>query len=406
MIMLENIFLRVFFRIFVTLVAMGIQISTAVAQFDSESSYEVMIAVPVVNSNFFQARKKAVKMALKSALEQDLREFLGGEEFEHNQREIQRMLMKPEKYIKSYRFLEAYDDPLELVSKVKLIVVLSQDAVNNYLNQIGVTSGFGVSKQVVILINESSLISASKLHFWEAIPVSEISLTRNFVEEGIPVVGRSIIRYAIPEEMVMDAMKGDLSAASNIGLKVGADIVIVGNATSSFVTNGHIQSLKPVRVAISIKAVSSQNSTLIAAKSDFATTTENEVLKSELKAFHRAGKKITEFLIPAIQRHWEADNKEWKAGNREKEVRTVYAPNLKIRFLNFTVGRSLIWIKKTNTQTIWVIVIVTLLLAVIFFYFSRRVLTPFFIAFALAYLLDPVTDRLESLKISRTFSQF
>ena len=59
--------------------------------------------------------------------------------------------------------------------------------------------------------------------------------------------------------------------------------------------------------------------------------------------------------------------------------------------------------RERNTQTIYFIV-VGALLAVIFFYFSRRVLTPFFIAFALAYLLDPVTDRLESLKISRTFS--
>jgi len=59
--------------------------------------------------------------------------------------------------------------------------------------------------------------------------------------------------------------------------------------------------------------------------------------------------------------------------------------------------------RERNTQTICFIV-VGALLAVIFFYFSRRVLTPFFIAFALAYLLDPVTDRLESLKISRTFS--
>ena len=59
--------------------------------------------------------------------------------------------------------------------------------------------------------------------------------------------------------------------------------------------------------------------------------------------------------------------------------------------------------RERNTQTIY-FVIVGVLLAVIFFYFSRRVLTPFFIAFALAYLLDPVTDRLESLKISRTFS--
>jgi len=59
--------------------------------------------------------------------------------------------------------------------------------------------------------------------------------------------------------------------------------------------------------------------------------------------------------------------------------------------------------RERNTQTIYFIV-VGALLAVIFFYFSRRVLTPFFIAFALAYLLDPVTDRLESLTISRTFA--
>ena len=59
--------------------------------------------------------------------------------------------------------------------------------------------------------------------------------------------------------------------------------------------------------------------------------------------------------------------------------------------------------RERNTQTIY-FVVVGVLLAVIFFYFSRRVLTPFFIAFAFAYLLDPVTDRLESLKISRTFA--
>ena len=59
--------------------------------------------------------------------------------------------------------------------------------------------------------------------------------------------------------------------------------------------------------------------------------------------------------------------------------------------------------RERNTQTIY-FVVAGALLVVIFFYFSRRVLTPFFIAFALAYLLDPVTDRLESFKISRTFS--
>ena len=37
-------------------------------------------------------------------------------------------------------------------------------------------------------------------------------------------------------------------------------------------------------------------------------------------------------------------------------------------------------------------------------YFSRRVVAPFFIAFALAYLMDPLVDRLASFKLSRTLS--
>jgi hypothetical protein len=261
---------------------MEIQISTAVAQFDSESSYEVVAEVPAVKNNFIQAREKAVIVALKLALEQDLRAFLGNEEFERNQGKIQRMLRKYEKYVKSYRFLEAYDDPIKLVSQVKLEVVLFRDAVNNHLSQIGVVTWLEGEKQVIILINESSLSSDSELRFWEKMPISETSLARSFIEEGIPVVRRGFIRYAIPEETVMGAIKGDLSAAVNIGLKTGADIVIVGNATSTLVTDGQVQIKQPVRVAISIKVVSSHHSTLIAAKSDFATATGNEVLASEI----------------------------------------------------------------------------------------------------------------------------
>ncbi|KMP12259.1 hypothetical protein UZ36_01485 [Candidatus Nitromaritima sp. SCGC AAA799-C22] len=56
-----------------------------------------------------------------------------------------------------------------------------------------------------------------------------------------------------------------------------------------------------------------------------------------------------------------------------------------------------------NTRVV-ILIVIAVLAAVLFLYFSRRVLTPFFIAFALAYLLDPVTDRLESWKISRTLA--
>lgn len=50
------------------------------------------------------------------------------------------------------------------------------------------------------------------------------------------------------------------------------------------------------------------------------------------------------------------------------------------------------------------IAVTCVVLAAVLLYFSRRVVTPFLIAFALAYLLDPLADRMESLKISRTLS--
>ncbi|MEE2987920.1 MAG: AI-2E family transporter [Nitrospinota bacterium] len=61
--------------------------------------------------------------------------------------------------------------------------------------------------------------------------------------------------------------------------------------------------------------------------------------------------------------------------------------------------------QEKSRQAVILTVIVSLIFLVLL-YFSRRVVTPFVVAFALAYLLDPLADKLESFKISRTFSVF
>jgi hypothetical protein len=74
-------------------------------------------------------------------LEQSLREILGDDEFEKNWQEMHRMLKVSDKYVKSYRFLEAYDDTLELVSSVKLEVNLFQEAISRDLSRSGFSTG-------------------------------------------------------------------------------------------------------------------------------------------------------------------------------------------------------------------------------------------------------------------------
>jgi len=283
------------------------------AQFDFDTPYEVSAEVPVVKNDFAKARKKAVKIALRSSLEQSLREILGNDEFQQNWQEMQRMLKVSNKYVKSYRFLEAYDDSVELMSSVKLEVNLFQEAISKTLSRRGVVAGLEGIKQVVILINESSLSSDEESHFWEVVPISEMLLTRSFIEAGIPVISRNSLRYEISKKMVVSAIGGNISDAVNIGSKVGADIVIIGKATSSSTVGREGANAQNVRVGINVKVVSSRQLMVVAAKSDFATASEDEIFASELEAFRRAGKKMTKFLIPAIQEYWAPGSKKKEA---------------------------------------------------------------------------------------------
>ncbi len=295
------------------------QVSVSFAQLDFSSSYEVSAEVGVIGNDFVKARKKAVKVALRLALEQDLREILGNDEFERNLQEMQRVLKVYSKYVKSYRFLEAYDDLVDLKSSVKLEVNLFQDAISQTLSQNGIVVGLEDLEQVVILINESNLSSKGGSLLFETVPISEILLTRSFVEAGIPVVSRSSLRYEIPKKLILGAMDGNIAAAVEIGSQVGADIVIIGNATSSSTVGVGIANVKKVRVGLNVKAISSRQSVVVAAKSDFATASENEIVTSEIEAFRRAGKKMTEFLVPAIKKHW-------KPSYKSKEVQRPVPP--------------------------------------------------------------------------------
>ena len=72
----KKIFLKFCLVIVLMFVLLG-QVVISFAQFDFDTPYEVSAEVPVVKNNFVKARKKAVKIALTSALEQGLRGILG-----------------------------------------------------------------------------------------------------------------------------------------------------------------------------------------------------------------------------------------------------------------------------------------------------------------------------------------
>lgn len=267
--------------------------------------YEGTATVQVQGENYVVARKKAVNMALKNGLQEALKEMMGEEDFEASQRDLRKILRRASSYVKSYRFAEAHDDEFEKTSEVRLEMRFFSSAVNQALAGLGVITGPVSENKLVVLIKETSFTSAPVTSFWDIIPISETQLVKNMMEEGIEVIGREQVRELVSETTVLNAIKGDLSSARSIGLKTGADIVIVGTALSSLRGKSVEKDIKTVQANINVKVISTLESSLIAAKADFSTIKHEQALQAELEAFDIASNKLADFLIPSFHRYWE-----------------------------------------------------------------------------------------------------
>jgi hypothetical protein len=298
-------FLKRYFWIIGFLVMAQFDGRFALAQPILKDSYEGTARVAAKNENYVVARKKAVSLAMKDAMSLAFKDLMGEEEFAANQRDLNNIIRRASRYVKSYRYLQALDDLEGKAGEVVLEVRFFPGAVNQALAGMGVIAGPVSEHKVIVLMKESSFTSAPLSSFWDVVPISETQLAKNFLESGVEVIERERVRDIVPESIVLSAIKGNVEDARNIGLKAGADIVIVGTAVSKLKRNNEKEGTKIVQVNISLKAVSGIDSSLIAAKSDFATVTNEYELSAELEAFDVTSHKLADFLLPSFHRYWE-----------------------------------------------------------------------------------------------------
>ena len=269
--------------------------------------YEVVGQAKVKNENYVRARKRAVQYAFKNSMEIALQDMVGRSAYHSKQKALGKLVRRAEKYVKRYRFLEVEDNTIEKLSRVKLEVVLYKSALNRELSSLGVIPSNIKPRSVIILILESSLSSDIPAEFWDYVPIAEVALLQNFLSAGVTVVGRDVVRDLVDEQVVIEAARGNISAAVEIGMKAGADVVIVGSAISSREGDASTEGAIAIRANLNLKAISATQSVVVAAKSDFAVVKAFEEFNGELKAFEVVSKKIFGFMLGALNRYWEPE---------------------------------------------------------------------------------------------------
>jgi hypothetical protein len=230
---------------------------------------------------------------------------MGEDEFISNEEKLAGVLSRPDKYVMSYRFVEAIDDPVEMVSEVIIMVRLYPEAVGYIMGKIGIKSDSIGGHRVLVLLRENSFTKSLPEAFWESVPISETSLSQDIISAGIQVVGREKVKNVVSEETVEKALQGDIGSAVNIGMQAGVDLVILGNANSSLLKAGVDGGKNSIQASISLRLVSVLKSGIVSAKSDFATAEDIDPMKAEMQAFANVSEKLLTFLQPSIERYWE-----------------------------------------------------------------------------------------------------
>ncbi len=267
--------------------------------------FEVEGQSTVKKENYVRGRALAVEYAFQNALEMALREVLGSRTFKRKKRALNRMLKRPKKYIKRYRFLEIYDSDVEKFSRVKMEVVFFPEAINRELSRLGILASLVKPNTALVLISEKSFSVEVPPDFWDYVPISEVAVLQKFLAAGVNVTTREKISELVDEGDVYEAIQGNLDAAVDIGLKAKVDIVIVGTAVTTRLGDKNAEGLVSVQANLTLRAVSTTLSTVIAARSDFASVQAEEEFKGELEAFEVVGKKMAGFFLDAIKRFWE-----------------------------------------------------------------------------------------------------
>ena len=280
-------------------------VTTPAFSVESRLTFEAEGKAHVKSDNYVRGRALATDYAFKNALALALVDVLGESAYRRKRSALQKMIDQPKKFIQRYRFLEYYDSEVEQFSRVKLEVTFYPEAINRELSSLGILASLVRPNTTLVLVSEKSFSAEATPDFWEHVPISEVAMIQKFLAGGVKVIPRAKLNQMIDEGEAYEAIQGDLEAAVDIGLKAKVDIVIVGSAVTTRLGEPDAGGLTTIQANLTLRAISTTRSTVIAARSDFATVQAKEDLQGELEAFEVVGNKMADFFLETMKRFWE-----------------------------------------------------------------------------------------------------
>src|SRR5438105_326558 len=183
------------------------------------------------------AHDKAVEDALRRAVEQAVGTMVQSETATQNYQLLtDKIYSQSAGYVKSYKIVSENHDGNLL--RVKVDAQVSSGDLSNDLASIGMLQRRMKFPRVMVMIAEQNVLNSNS---WNSYATSnsqaESTIAAKLKEKGFNVVDTNSQRKQMNPQEAMAAWNGSDEAAGHEGQKLGAEIVIVGQASSNEAAN-------------------------------------------------------------------------------------------------------------------------------------------------------------------------
>jgi Flagellar assembly protein T, N-terminal domain len=255
------------------------------------------------------AHDKAIEDALRRAVEQTVGTIVESESTVENYQLLSdKIYSHSSGYVSGYKVLSETPDGKML--RVKISAEVQTANLQNDLAAIGLLQRRMKYPRVAVMIAEDNVMNTN---FWQMYSVSnsqsESTIIARLKEKGFNVVDPGSIRKSVSETDGKAAMEGNNDAAEKVAAKTGAEILIVGQATSNKAADNIAGSdLLSMSSTLNVQAVKAGTGEVIAQASGQGTAAHINEVAALQQSLQKASDEVADLLIRGILDSWQRES--------------------------------------------------------------------------------------------------
>ena len=251
-----------------------------------------------------RSRSEAMDDAFQNAVGQVVQDMVPTDVLKENYSKVEsEILSQSSSYVGNYTILEEFYDQQTGQVDIKMEVEVQTIDLTNDLKAIGVLLSKKRYPRLMVLFEETNLGSDTNDH-----PAETASLNE-FLARGFTAVDQAVVAQLRHSESARAALRGDDRAAKELALSQGAEVMILGNASSEKVDlealNG--TGLVSCQAQIQARAVVANTAEIIAVESEISSAAQVSPLGAGAKCLAEGSAALTERLIGKVLKHWNED---------------------------------------------------------------------------------------------------